>query len=212
MKQPDAAVCGRLSESACRVGKGDLAAAAKVMAAAFDDDASIRHLLGGEKEGRHDWRYFLCVLKAVYGRCVMLSGDEGIDSLLILFPPRLKAVPTMPFLFGGGLGLWRYFGLRIYLRSLRYENNCRAVKSRHTTPDAWYCMCFAVQPERQGRGVGSRLFRPALDVFQSECIPLYLETHKAVNVEIYSHYGFDTVDRNSIPGTDVVQYSMIKRG
>ena len=211
MKFCDDPLYTSLSQTAYSVQKKDLIAAAKVMAAAFTDDASIRYLLGGKSEGRNDWRYFLCVLKAIYGKCVMLSADEQINSLLILFPPQLKAVPTIPFMLNGGIGLCRYFGVCLYLRSLSYENNCRAIKSRYATPDTWYCMCFAVKPELQGQGIGSRLIRPALDIFERNNIPLYLETHKKSNAEIYKHYGFETADRNPIPKTDIMQYSMLQR-
>ena len=209
MKIYDMPLYQHLSKTAYCLQKKDLAAAAKVMAAAFGSDASIRYLLGGERMGRHDWRYFLCVLKAIWGKCVMLSGDERIGSLLILFPPRLKAVPTLPFLLHGGIGLGRFFGAGMFLRSLNYETNCQAVKSRHITGDTWYCMCFAVSPQIQGQGLGSRLIRPALDLLKSHHVPLYLETHKSVNVRIYQHLGFETVGTSTIPGTQILQYSMM---
>ena len=199
-----------LSKTAYCIQKKDLVTAARVMAAAFSEDASIRYLLGGKNEGKHDWRYFLCVLKAVYGKCVMLSADEQIRSLLILFPPPLGAVPTWSFMGKGGLGLLRHFGVGLFIRSIHYENNCRAVKGRYATPDMWYCLCFAVAPERQGKGAGSQLIRPVLDIFQDKHIPLYLETHKATNVEIYKHYGFKVVDRNPIPKTNIIQYAMMR--
>lgn len=211
MKIYDMPLYTSLSKTAYCVQRKDLVVAAKVMAAAFSDDSSIRYLLDGKAEGKNDWRYFLCVLKAIYGKCVMLSADEQINSLLILFPPQLKAVPTIPFMQNGGIGLCRYFGLNLYIRSLNYENNCQEVKSRYTTPDTWYCMCFVVVPALQGQGVGSQLIRPTLEIFERNHIPLYLETHKAINVEIYKHYGFEIVDCNPIPKTGIMQYSMIKK-
>ena len=207
----DMPLYNHLCETAYCVQKEELSAVAKVMAAAFSDDASIRYLLGGEKEGCGDWKYFLCVLKAIYGRCVMLSTDQCGKNLLILFPPQRKAVPTVPFLLNGGIELCRSFGTGLFLRSLNYENNCQAVKKRCTTPDAWYCFCFVVSPPMQGQGIGSRLIRPVLRVLENNGIPLYLETHKTVNVDIYKHFGFEIVDMAAIPGTKVVQYSMMKR-
>ena len=211
MKICDNPLYTSLSQTAYCIQGKDLVAAAKVMAAAFTDDPSIRYLLGGECESKNDWKYFLCVLKAIYGKCVMLSADEQINSLLILFPPKLKAVPTMPFMLNGGIGLCRYFGAALYLRSLNYENNCQAVKSRYATPDTWYCMCFVVKPQMQGQGVGSRLIRPALDIFERNNIPIYLETHKATNMEIYRHYGFEVISVSEIPRTTITQYSLLRR-
>ena len=211
MKNCDNPLYTSLSQTSYCIQRKDLIAAAKVMAAAFTDDASIRYLLGGKSEGKNDWKYFLCVLKSIYGKCVMLSNDEQINSMLILFPPKLKAVPTMPFMLNGGISLCRYFGVSLYLRSLRYENNCQKVKSRYTTPDTWYCMCFVVKPVLQGQGVGSRLIRPVLDILERNNIPLYLETHKTTNVEMYKHYAFEVVGVSNIPRTTITQHSMLKQ-
>ena len=204
------ALYNSLCETAYCVQKKDLAAASRLMAAAFADDASIRYLLGGKRMGSNDWKYFYCVLKAVYGKCVILSTNEKVRNLLILFPPQLKAVPTVPFLRNGGIGLCRLFGTSLFRRSLNYENNCQRVKSHYVTPDTWYCMCFAVSPEMQGQGNGSRLIRPVLTVLDRHQIPLYLETHKNENVSMYTHLGFTTVGTSAIPGTAIEQYAMLK--
>ena len=208
--QCNPSLSGRLCAAGYPLQEKDLPRAARVMAAAFSDDASIRYLLGGTQEGSNDWKYFLCVLRAVFGRCVMLSADENINDLLILFPPELKAVPALPFLLRGGVMLCRSFGPALFLRSLNYENNCKTVKRRHIGESTWYCMCFAVTPHLQGQGRGSRLIRPALEVLDSSHIPLYLETHKQVNVSIYEHLGFETVEKNTIPGTPIPQHAMVR--
>ena len=200
----------KLCGTAYSVKRKDLVVAAKVMASAFHDDPSIRYLLGGEKEGDSDWKYFHCVLKAIYGKCVILSTDKCLNNLLILFPPELKAVPTLPFLFKGGIRLSSSFGLNLLFRSLNYEKNCQAVKSRFMTPQTWYCMCFVVSPKMQKQGLGSQLIKPVLNVFSEHKISLYLETHKAVNVSIYTHLGFKTVDITTIPTTNITQNAMLK--
>lgn len=190
----------------------DLEAAAKVMAAAFSRDPSIRYLLGGKAEGPADWRYFLTVLKAVYGKCLILSSDSSIPDLLVLFPPELKSVPTLRFFLKGGLGLCRFFGPSLFLRSLNYEKNCQRIKARFFTSHTWYCLCFVVQPDKQGQGRGSRLIRPVLQALENSRLPLYLETHKEVNTHIYQHLGFRTVDISTIPGTTATQYAMLRGG
>ena len=205
----DISLTEALRGSAYSVRKGDLEKAARLMAAAFHDDPSIRYLLGGGTQGRDDWRYFFAVLRALYGRCVMLAGDETLQSLLILFPPRLKSVPSLGFMLNGGIGLAGRFGLPLFRRSINYEGNCQRIKNRFTTPEAWYCMCFVVSPEAQG--LGSGLIRPVLDILDKHGAPLYLETHKEVNTRIYMHLGFETADVSAIPGTDIKQYAMLHR-
>lgn len=201
-----------LSETAHALQKDELEKGATVMAAAFGSDPSIRYLLGGDSMGREDWRYFLTVLRALYGKCLMLSSDGSIQDLLILFPPELKSVPASGFFLSGGLGLCRFFGAKLLLRSLNYESNCQRIKERFLTPDTWYCMCFAVLPEKQGRGAGSRLIKPVLKALDERHIPLYLETHKEVNTHIYEHLGFRMADVSVIPGTETTQYAMLREG
>lgn len=207
----DISLADALSGCAYSVRKSDLEKAARLMAAAFHDDPSVRYLLGGRTQGRDDWRYFLAVLRALYGRCVMLAGGEAMKSLLILFPPQLKSVPTLGFMLNGGLGLAGRFGLPLFRRSINYEGNCQRVRNGFTTPETWYCMCFVVSPEAQGRGLGSELIRPVLDILDAHGAPLYLETHKEINTRIYMHLGFETADVSAIPDTDIKQYAMLRR-
>lgn len=207
-KTEEKAIARALCESAYPLSKKDLPRAAQIMAAAFDKDPSIRHLLGGEREGRHDRRYFLTLLKAIYGRCVMLSRETPADSLLILFPPRKTSVPTLRFLLAGGLALPLFFGGGMFPRSMAYEENCKRVRAKTAARNAWYCMCFVVSPERQGKGVGSSLLSPVLGVLDRYRVPLYLETHRAENVSLYEHFGFALTDVGRIPRTGITQYAM----
>lgn len=200
-----------ICKTAYTLNREELVKASKVMASAFGDDPSIRYLLGGVEEGNYDWKYFLCVLKAIYGKCVILSIDENINNLLILFPPQLEAVPTIPFMLNGGLSLSRYFGLSLYLRSITYESNCKKIKSSYTENNTWYCMCFVVNADKQKMGMGSKLIKPVLEVLEEYGVSLYLETHKDINVDIYKHLGFEMATISKIPKTEIKQYSLIKK-
>lgn len=125
--------------------------------------------------------------------------------------PRLKSVPPLGFMLNGGIILAGRFGLSLFRRSINYEGNCQRIKNRFTTPETWYCMCFVVSPEAQGRGLGSGQIRPVLDILDAYVAPLYLETHKKINTRIYMHLGFETADVSVIPGTDIKQYAMLHR-
>ncbi len=192
------------------VQKTDLKKCAELMARAFRTDPAIRYLLGGTEQGENDWRYFHTVLKSVFGKSVMLSGDKEQNELLVLFPPSLKAVPTIPFFINGGAKLSALFEKGLLLRSMRYEANCQRMKESIASKDTWYCMCFVVSPEWQGQGRGSRLMKSALKALDAQNISLYLETHKAVNVEIYKHLGFATKAASYIPKTEILQYGMLR--
>ena len=108
----------------------ELEACAHLMARAFHDDPAIRYLLEGTDLGPGDWRCFYTVLRVVYGKCVLLSADDRLENLLILFPPNLKSVPTLAFFRRSGGKLRRHFGPGLYVRSLRYEAHCGRIREK----------------------------------------------------------------------------------
>ena len=108
----------------------ELEACAHLMARAFHDDPAIRYLLEGTDLGPGDWRCFYTVLRAVYGKCVLLSADDRLENLLILFPPNLKSVPTLAFFRRGGGKLRRHFGPGLYVRPLRDEAHCGRIREK----------------------------------------------------------------------------------
>nr|WP_019545078.1 GNAT family N-acetyltransferase [Streptomyces sulphureus] len=65
-----------------------------------------------------------------------------------------------------------------------------ATGDHHPTADHAYLQAIAVHPEDQGRGLGGRLLRRALDRCDREGLPAYLEASNEHSRGIYLHYGF----------------------
>jgi len=74
----------------------------------------------------------------------------------------------------------------------------------------WYCQTIGIAPEFQGQGFGSRLIKPMLVRIDEEQLPCYLDTNNEENVSLYEHFGFNVVKRYVLPGSDVINWSMIR--
>ena len=61
----------------------------------------------------------------------------------------------------------------------------------HPTYPHWYLPWLAVDPARQGRGLGSHLLQSGLDVVDRDHLPAYLETSNPRNVPLYQQHGFE---------------------
>ncbi|MDR1375894.1 MAG: GNAT family N-acetyltransferase [Synergistaceae bacterium] len=79
----------------------------------------------------------------------------------------------------------------------------------------WSLSPIVVLPEKQGKGVGSRLMRKKLK--EIETLPCFLATQSTVNRDIYNRYGFHTTVENRLgepsencPESCVVTYTMIR--
>lgn len=67
-----------------------------------------------------------------------------------------------------------------------------AVQEEHHPGDEehWYLGALAVDPARQGQGIGSACMRPLLARLDEEGAPAYLESSNARNVPLYERHGF----------------------
>jgi len=60
----------------------------------------------------------------------------------------------------------------------------------HPTFPHWYLPWLAVDPRRQGAGVGSRLLARGLARVDTDQLPAYLETPNPRTVDFYERHGF----------------------
>jgi ribosomal protein S18 acetylase RimI-like enzyme len=85
------------------------------------------------------------------------------------------------------------------------ETHKRIMKDNHQ-----YIMLIGVDPNQQGQGYGSRLMLPVLKAAEEKGQACYLETHNSKNVSFYEKFGFKVVSEDVLPGTDIIQYAMVK--
>lgn len=64
----------------------------------------------------------------------------------------------------------------------------------HPKEPHWYLALLIVDPDAQGRGLGSALIQPGLDLADRDGLPCYLETQKRSNVSWYQRFGFEVTE------------------
>jgi GNAT superfamily N-acetyltransferase len=64
------------------------------------------------------------------------------------------------------------------------------LESGHPAEPHWYLFFAGVEPEMQGRGIGSRLLAPVLEMADRSRAPCYLETPFPRTHEFYRRLGF----------------------
>lgn len=80
------------------------------------------------------------------------------------------------------------------------------VEGLHSTDmpdDHWYLAAIGVDPEAAGKGLGSALLRPVLEVADTQGKPCYLETAAADNRPFYEKHGFVVVRQGIEPASGI---------
>ena len=77
------------------------------------------------------------------------------------------------------------------------------VDSRHPKTPHYYLGGLGTDPPWQGRGFGSAVLAPVLELCDRERVPAYLESSKETNVAFYSRRGFEVIDEVTLPENDV---------
>jgi len=73
-----------------------------------------------------------------------------------------------------------------------------------------YFFILGVDPNFQGKGYASKLIRPMLARIGEDQLKCYLDTNNENNVGLYQHFGFKILKKYQIPGTNVINWSMLK--
>lgn len=191
------------------IQKYDLNRVGEMVGGTFADDTAVKYLFGDVSEKTRN-RYCQTTYRSMFGDAIMISTDAAIDNLIVLCPPGYRGIPTMRFMRNGGLITACSVGLGAIKRSIAFEKNAVEVRKRFSDDKTWYLMTFAVRAGKTHQGLGSAILRPVLEWMDKNHYSVYLETDKAVNVEMYEHFGFQVVDICMVPGSQIKQYGMLR--
>jgi GNAT superfamily N-acetyltransferase len=189
-----------------RAARGDIRAAAAVLARAFEDDPGLAYVLPDpDSRRRRLRRYFGTMLRwealptgatdvALTGG-QMVGGQATIVGVAVWKPPNrwLPQIGTQLLTLPGYLAGFRR-GL-----SLAARTEGVMVKEHPRAEPHWYLQAIGAEPELQGSGVGAALLRSRLARVDEEGLAAYLESSKLANVPLYEHFGFEDIGLLGLP-------------
>ena len=167
-----------------------------VMARAFDDDPIANWFCAqDDKRVARLKKFFDIAVTRMASPHDEMYTTAGIEGGALWFPPdkwkmgmidQLKLVPSM-------------IGVTSLRRLPGVMNGLNAVEKVHPQKPHFYLMALGVEPEMQGRSIGTQLMRPVLERCDSEGIPAYLESSKERNVPLYERNGFKVTQEFQVP-------------
>ena len=202
-----------------RLEKSKLKSASHVWARAFHDDPLWTFFLPDESEREKKLiRAFRGIIRDGMSNGEVYTTSPNLEAVIFWrYSHRVGiSVPqsVMSFvrwiLTGGLVDLFRMSKLEIS-RQARVGEYRAQMQKRHAPFPHWELVGIGADPVFQGKGYASSLMRPWLDKMDVENTYCYLETHNRKNVPMYLHYGFEVVEEEIIPGTDINQWTMLRK-
>jgi ribosomal protein S18 acetylase RimI-like enzyme len=187
-----------------RLARGDeVPQLAAMLARAFHDDPVTAWFMRNERRrSKYAERFFGWQLHRLLGQehVYVAAGHTPPNAV----GPSAAAVWALP-------GRWResnWEALRLFVALVpalashlpAATRGVERVEKRHPAQPHLYLAVLGTDPPAQGRGIGSAVLRPGLDVCDREGLPAYLESSKESNVGFYSRFGFRVTDEVQMPG------------
>lgn len=129
-----------------------------------------------------------------YGR--VTHYHDGM-AVAIWIPPG-RAVSLGGMVRSGMLGVPLRIGLGPFGQFAGANDVMGKIHAKHVPDPHWYLLIVGVDPELQGRGVGSALVQEGLSRADDSKATCYLETSEARNVPFYERYGFTVLEQASL--------------
>ena len=158
------------------------------LARAFDDDPMVNWYIRRDDK-RADafdalFRACLCTLSLPHGE--VLTTEDCLGGAL-WYPPGKSKIGFMQMLTS-----FRTIIRVASLRGLkRLLDILSTVEKVHPTEKHYYLQFLGVDPEHQGKGLGSALMHPVLEQCDREGCGAYLENSKEDNLAFYERRGFE---------------------
>ncbi len=191
------------------IQKEHIPALTTLAAEAFLSAPAYRHLMPDVRVRRAFLQHFLHFRLLFSLRSDYAFTTDTLDAVAVWLPPEVRMKNRdflSPDLFRGiytaGLGPVRQL--------LAINAIGEQMEKAHCPGPHWQLAPLAVSPALQGQGVGSALLRHGLKIIDSQMGTLFLDTQEQRTADYYSRFGFETVERQYINGTDIPIIGMVR--
>lgn len=194
-----------------RLKEENLVRMARVSASAFFDDPYTEYVFPSKED-----RLKKCIYSEINWLKIGLKHGEvyttsdNLEGVAIWFKPGYK-VTLFDMLKNGLICTYLKYGIASSIRDNRVDEFAEKIKKKLKLPKHAYLGLLAVDPKHQGKGFASSLVKPVLEELDRTKTDCYLETTGEKNASMYEHFGFKTLEINTLPGTDLKLWAMYRK-
>jgi GNAT superfamily N-acetyltransferase len=180
----------------------------------MEDDPAYAYLMPDRATRRRGLRdYFARSLRThLVHHCTYLAMDGGVASgTVTVRPPGGIHISTLTMIRRGLLPFALAHGMAAVRRLFALKDAYDRLEARLSAGGPhWWVHMMAVDPSKQGRGIGTAFLAGVLattaDARGSARLPVLLTTHNERNVQFYRRAGFEVIDVQELALEEAAPY------
>ncbi len=184
-----------------KIHEGEVDKAVGALVQAFYEDRLVCYMFPDSKFRKEfiSWSYSRWIQLLMKFNTVFVENE--VRGVAVCVSPKLfPHIPLSYQIRAGLLGTIPKLGLKNLWKPLRvYWDSQRRTKNEVKEP-SWILDILGVQPEFQGKGIGSALVQNLISLSNRDKVPAYLITHNEKNIVFYEKNGFKLLKKEySLP-------------
>lgn len=197
-----------------RVTKSEVSRTVNVLARAFHDDPLWSYAVADPIKRSKALRHLFYITSAhVVHAGEIYKTSSDFEGVAIWMPPG-KTMTVMDALRVGFpsmlMALW-HSGFSDFRRIMQVLDAFETRQKQDAPAKFWHLMQMGVEPEHQGKGLGSQLLKVMLTRLDHNQETCYLETETPRNVAFYEKYGFQVVTEAPIKDGGPILWTMVRK-
>lgn len=205
----NAEIGGKDLNNLYRLGKEDIEKSADSIAKAFYDYPNFQHILADKLNHENIKLFLKFLIKYSYLYAEAYASSRELEGIILFTDYKNYKFGLLRSIRSGILPVMK-IGSEAGKRFNEFDRFTLDIHKRIMKNNHQYIILLGVDPNKQGQGYGSKLMLPVLKIAEEKGQACYLETHGENNVAFYSKLGFKVVSEDVLPGTNVIQYAMLK--
>jgi len=195
-----------------KLSKNHIIPAGAVLGRALKDDPVSVHVTPDEVKRHLTMECVFrmtCYLGVKYGEVYATSADlEGVAVWIPYEYYKDKFWRNLKAAFKGRM--WK-MGLDASRNIKPIREYSTAAHRKYAPTNHWYLQSLGVEPIHQGKGYGSLLLEHFIEKIATDSLPIFLETSTQRNVNFYERFGFQVMEEEIVPGTNVRQWYLLRK-
>ena len=143
---------------------------------------------------------------------ICIADSINANSVMIYIRPGSQEPGIMEYFKTGGIKMLLTIGLGGIIKLMRFDTQMQKVAKRYKSEKDGYLLAFATRLSMQGQGYGKLLMDALLQYLDNSGEGCYLETFKEENVELYSHFSFELMEKTHVNMGGLTLYAMYRSG